>query len=183
MEDDQNNYRLIGGDDSKKNDEPSDKETAYLLNDCSTFNQTDEITHSSRINREDNNHSTSASGFVNGLVDSIGNNNNNTFTSKLIVAALLFHPIINLMIQDNPTVKKMYTKPQRKLIKRILIVFMLFCLIGFSMSNAPGDNPFISFILKCLLIVFLLIHTNIFNITNFSATIKFWQKILSKKDK
>ena len=175
MDDDQN-YRLIGGDDSKNNDEPSDRETAFLLNDCSTQNPTNEVRPSSRVNRND----ASASDLINSIVNSFDNSNN---ISKFIIAALLFHPIINLVIQDNPTVKKLFTKPQRKLIKRILIVFMLFCLIGFSTSNAPGDNPFISFILKSLLIIFLLIHTNIFNITNFDATIKFWKKILSKKDK
>ena len=175
MDDDQN-YRLIGGDDSKNNDEPSDRETAFLLNDCSTQNPTNEVRHSSRVNRND----ASASDLINSIVNSFDNSNN---ISKFIIAALLFHPIINLVIQDNPTVKKLFTKPQRKLIKRILIVFMLFCLIGFSTSNAPGDNPFISFILKSLLIIFLLIHTNIFNITNFDATIKFWKKILIKKNK
>jgi hypothetical protein len=176
MEDDQNNYRLIGGDDSKNNEEPSDKETAYLINDCSTHYVIDENSNSFRTNR--NNHSESS--LINNIVDSYDNDN---VTSKLVIGALLFHPIINIIIQDNPTVRKIFTKPQRKLIKNILIVVMLFCLIGFSTTNAPGDNRFVSFILKFLLIVFLLIHTNLFNITNFNATIKLWQKILSKKDK
>ena len=177
MEDDQNNYRLIGGDETKNNDEPSDKETTYLLNDGSTQNSTNnnEVRHSrNNINKQ------SISDLINNILKSFDTNNN---ISKFIIGALLFHPIINLIIQDNPTIKKMFKKSQRKLIKRILIVFMIFCLIGFSMSNISGENAFLSFILKFLLIVFILIHTNIFNITNFDATIKFWKKILNKKDK
>ena len=166
MEDDQNNYRLIGGDDTKNNNEPSDKETAYLLNDCSTQNPINEVRHSSRTNINIQ----SASNLVNNVINSFDANNNIT---KFIIGALLFHPIFNLMIQDNPNVKKMFTKAQRKLIKHILIAFMLFCLIGFSASSAPGDNAFLSFILKFLLIAFLLIHTNLFNVTNFDATLKF----------
>ena len=176
MEDDQNHYRLIGGDDTKNKDEPSYKETSYLLNDCSIHNAIDENSNSFRTNRNNQ----SESSLINNIVNHYDNDN---ATSKLVIGALLFHPIINIMIQDNPTVKKIFTKPQRKMIKNILIVVMLFCLVGFSTTNAPGDNRFISFILKFLLIVFLLIHTNLFNITNFNATIKFWQKILSKKDK
>ena len=175
MEDDQNNYRLIGGDDTKNNDEPSDKETAYLLNDCSTQNQINEVRHSSRTNINIQ----SVSNLINSIINSFDANNNIT---KFIIGALLFHPIINLMIQNNENVKKMFTKAQRKLIKHILIAFMLFCLIGFSASSAPGDNFVLSFILKLLLVIFLLIHTNIFNITNFDATLKFWKKILNKKD-
>ena len=172
--DDDHNYRLIGGDESKNNEEPTDKETAYLLNDCSRINSTNEPHNTSRINNN-----SSSSEVVNNMVNAFDNNN---FISKFILAALLFHPIINLIIQDNPTVKKMYTKAQRKMIKRIIIVFMLFCLIGFSSTNNPGCSGFMSFLLKFILITFLLIHTNIFNVTNFNETIKLWRKILSKKD-
>ena len=175
MEDDQN-YRLIGGDEQKNNDEPTDKETAFLLNDCSTTNSQSQIRNSSRINC----HTSSAIDLINSIVNSFDNNNP---ISKLVIAALLFHPIVNLIIRDNPTVNKMYTKYQRKIIKYTLIVFMLFFLIGFSTTSAPGDSSFISFILKFLLIIFLLIHTNIFNFTDFNETIKFWNKILNKKDK
>ena len=175
MEDDQN-YRLIGGDETKNSDEPNDRETAYLLNDCTTTNSQSQVRHSSRLISSNS----SVVELMNNIVNAFDNNNS---FSKFIIAALLFHPVTNLMIQDNPTVKKMYTKAQRKLIKHILIAFMLFCLIGFSMTSAPGDNAFVSFILKFLLIIFLLIHTNLFNITNFNETIKFWQKILNKKDK
>ena len=176
MEDD-HNYRLIGGDDSKNNEEPTDKETAYLLNDCSRVNSTNETYNTSGIN----NNNSSSSNIVNNFVNSY--DNNNSLSSKLVITALLLHPIINLIIQDNPTVKKIYTKTQRKMIKRILIVFMLYCLIGFSSTNNPGCSAFMSFLLKFLLITFILIHTNIFNITNFSETIKLWRKILNKKDK
>ena len=173
--DDEQNYKLIGGDDQKNNDEPTDQETAYLINDCSTSNSTAQPSNSRSININ----SSSISDLINNTINSFNNNNP---TSKLVIAAMLFHPILNLVIKDNPTVKKMYTKSQRKLIKRILIVFMLFCLIGFSATNAPGDGPIISFFLKFLLIIFLLIHTNIFNITNFNETIKFWKKVINKKD-
>ena len=175
MEDDQN-YRLIGGDDQKNNDEPTDKETAFLLNDCSSTNNQNQIRASSRNNCN----TPSVIDLINNIVNSFDNNN---LLSKFIIVTLLFHPIVNLIIKDNPTVKKMYTKHQRKIIKNILIVFMLFCLVGFSTTSAPGDGSFISFILKFLLVVFLLIHTNIFNFTNFNETIKFWNKILNKKDK
>ena len=174
MEDD-HNYRLIGGDDSKNNEEPTDKETAYLLNDCSRVNSTNEAPNTNRIN----NNNSSSSNVVNNIVNSFDNNNS---LSKFIIAALLFHPIINLIIQDNQAVKKMYTKTQRKMIKHILIVFMLFCLIGFSSTNNPGCSALMSFLLKFILITFLLIHTNIFNVTNFNETIKLWRKILNKKD-
>ena len=175
MEDDQN-YRLIGGDEPKNNDEPTDKETAFLLNDCSTTNSQNQIRNSNRTECN----TSSAINLINNIVNSFDNNN---FISKLVIAALLFHPIVNLIIKDNPTVKKMYTKHQRKIIKQSLIIFMLFCLIGFSTTSAPGDSSFISFILKFLLIIFLLIHSNIFNFTDFNQTIKFWNKILNKKNK
>ena len=173
--DDEQNYKLIGGDDNKKGDEPTDRETAFLLNDCSAQNNQNRVRCSDTIN----NNNTSVFDLINSIVNSFDNNN---FVSKLIIAALLFHPLTNLIIQDNPTVKKIYTKAQRKLIKRILIAFMFFCLIGFWSTTAPGDNGFISFILKALLIVFLLIHTNILNIANFNETINLWKKILNKKD-
>ena len=174
MEDEQN-YKLIGGEESKNNFEPNDKETAYLLNDCSTPNIQNRINNSSRLN----NNNPSASDLINGIVNSFDNRNP---VSKFVIGTLLFHPIINLIIHDNPNVKKTFTKSQRKLIKRILIVFMLFCLIGFSSSSAGGTSGFMGFLLKSLLIIFLLIHTNIFNITNFNETIKFWKKVFNKKD-
>ena len=174
MEDEQN-YRLIGGDESKNNEEPTDKETAYLLNDCSRVNSTNELGNTRGLNSNNS----SASDVVNNIVNSFDNSNS---LSKFIIGALLFHPIINLIIQDNPNVKKMFTKPQRKIIKRILIVFMLFCLIGFSSSNGRGTSGLLSFFLKFLLITFLLIHTNICNVTNFNETIKLWRKVLNKKN-
>ena len=171
---DDENYRLIDGDDSKKNNGAIDKDSAYLINDGSTASRTNDEIQSSR------NPVITASEFINNIVNSFDSNKNST---KIIVAALLFHPIINLIIQDNPNVRKVFTKSQRKLIKKILIVFMLFCLIGFSVTNSPGDGSFMSFFLKSLLIIFLLIHTNMFNFTDFDATINFWKKVFSKKDK
>ena len=172
---DENNYKLIG-DDHKKTDEPNDRETAFLINDCSTTNSTSDIHHSS----ERNSNPSSASEYINEMVNSMDSNNT---SSKLVIAAFLFHPILSLIIQNNPTVKKTFTKAQRKLIKRILIFFMLFCLIGYSSSNIPSTRGIMGFVLKFVLIIFLLIHTNIFNITNFDETVKFWKKIISKKDK
>ena len=173
--DDEQNYKLMGGDNQKNNDEPTDKETAFLINDCSTSNSIDQPINS----RRNNINSSSVSDIINNTINSFDINNP---SSKLVIAAMLFHPILNLIIQDNPTVKKMYTKSQRKLIKRILMFFMLFCLIGFSATNAPGDGPIMSFLLKFFLILFLLIHTNIFNVTNFDESIKFWKKAFNKKD-
>ena len=173
--DDEQNYKLIGGDETKNSFEPNDKETEYLLNDCSTPNTQNRINHSNSTN----NNNPSVSEIINSIVNSFDNRNP---VSKLVVGALLFHPILNLIIQDNPNVKKTFTKSQRKLIKRILIVFMFFCLIGFSTSTAGGTSGFIGFTLKFLLIIFLLIHTNIFNITNFNETIKFWKKVFNRKD-
>ena len=158
---DEKKYRLIDEEDNKKDDEPTSKETSSLLNEYS-------ITNSRNINSISES-SSNSDDTRNGL-------------SKLTVAVLLFHPILSLFIQDSPVVKKLYTKAQRKLIKRISIVFMLYCLIGYSLTNAPGDGRFTSFLLKLFLIIFLLIHTNIFNITNFNETIKFWKKAFNKKD-
>ena len=172
---DENNYKLIG-DDHKKTDEPNDRETAFLINDCSTTNSTSDIHHSS----ERSSSPSSASEYINEMVNSF---DRNRASSKLVIAAFLFHPILSLFIQNNPTVKKTFTKAQRKLIKRILIFFMLFCLIGYSSSNIPSTRGIMGFVLKFVLIIFLLIHTNIFNITNFDETVKFWKKIISKKDK
>ena len=172
---DENNYKLIG-DDHKKTDEPNDRETAFLINDCSTTNSTSDIHHSS----ERCSSPSSASEYINEMVNTF---DRNSTSSKLVIAAFLFHPILSLFIQNNPTVKKTFTKAQRKLIKRILIFFMLFCLIGYSSSNIPSTRGIMGFVLKFVLIIFLLIHTNIFNITNFDETVKFWKKIISKKDK
>ena len=49
MEDDQI-YRLIGGDDHKNSGEPTDKETAFLLNDCSIQSTQNQVQCSDRIN-------------------------------------------------------------------------------------------------------------------------------------
>ena len=38
MEDEDQNYRLIDGEQTKNSEEPNDKETAYLLNDISPQN-------------------------------------------------------------------------------------------------------------------------------------------------
>ena len=172
---DENNYKLIG-DDHKKNDEPNDRETAFLINDCSTTNSTSDIHHSS----DRNSSPSSVSEFINGMVNSFDSDN---ASSKLVIAAMLFNPILSLVIQNNPTVKKTFTKAQRKLIKRALIIFMLYCLIGYSASNIPSTRGLLPFVLKFALVIFLLIHSNIFNITNFDETVKFWKKIISKKDK
>ena len=94
---------------------------------------------------------------------------------------MLFHPVVNLMIQNNENVKKAFTKSQRKLIKKILIVFMFFCLIGFSTSHYQGDNYLLSFFIKFILVFFLLIHTNIFNVTNIEETARFWRKIFNNR--
>ena len=176
MEDEHNyNYRLLGDDESKNKDEPTNKDTAYLLNDCSRINTTNVINN---IRRNTNNNS-SSSDFINNIVNSFEPNN---LVSKFVVAALLFHPITNLIIHNNPNVNKIYTKSQRKIIKYILIFFLLLCLIGYSTANTPGKNSFMSFIIKFALITFLLIHTNIFNIINFNETIKLWKKALNKQD-
>ena len=58
---------------------------------------------------------------------------------------------------------------------------MLICLIGFSTSRFQGNNAFLSFFVKFTLILFLLIHSNVFNITNFDETKKFWKKVLDNK--
>ena len=173
MEDEDQNYRLIGGEETKNSEEPNDKETAYLLNDISPQN----ISNQSR-NNYIHNSSSSPSNVMNNLVDSFDVNN---YFFKFIIAILLFHPIVNLMIQNNETVKRVYTKSQRKLIKKIMIVFMLFCLIGFSTSNYQGGNYFINFLIKFLLVFFLLIHTNIFNVTNLEETARFWRKIFDNR--
>ena len=62
-----------------------------------------------------------------------------------------------------------------------MIVFMLFCLIGFSTSHYQGSNYLLSFSLKFLLVFFLLVHTNIFNVTNIEETAKFWKKIFDNR--
>ena len=169
MEDEDQNYRLIGGEDNKNNDEPNDKETAYLLNDVSPqSNQT----------RNNQNSPPTPSNIANSIVNSFDVNN---YFSKFIIAILLFHPIVNLFIQNNENVKRAFNKSQRKLIKRIMIVFMLFCLIGFSTSHYQGSNYLLNFSLKFLLVFFLLVHTNIFNVTNIEETAKFWKKIFDNR--
>ena len=172
MEDEEQNYRLIGGEDSKNKDEPNDKETAYLLNDVSPQNVSNQTRNSP------SQYSSSPSQIINGIVDSFDIDN---YFTKFIIAIMLFHPIVSLMIQNNENVKKVFTKSQRKLIKRILIVFMFFCLIGFSTSNNQGNNILLNFLLKFLLVFFLLIHTNIFNVTDIDATARFWKKIFDNR--
>ena len=49
MEDDQI-YRLIGGDDHKNSGKTTDKETAFLLNDCSIQSTQNQVQCSDRIN-------------------------------------------------------------------------------------------------------------------------------------
>ena len=172
MEDEDQNYRLIGGDETKNTDEPNDKETAYLLNDISPQNR------NHPRNNYIHNSSSNPSNIMNNLVDSFDPNN---YFIKFIIAILLLHPIVNLMIQNNETVKRVYTKSQRKLIKRIMVLFMFFCLIGFSTSNFQGGNYLVNFFVKFLLVFFLLIHTNIFNVTNLDETAKFWRKIFDNR--
>ena len=173
MEDEDQNYRLIGGDEAKNTDEPNDKETAYLLNDISPQNTTNQTR-----NNYNQNSSSTPSNIINGIVDSFDINN---YYTKFIIGILLFHPIVSLMIQNNENVKKTFTKSQRKLIKRIMIVFMFFCLIGFSTSSYQGNNYFLNFCLKFLLVLFLLIHTNIFNVTDLGETARFWRKIFDNR--
>ena len=174
MDEEDQNYRLIGGGEETKNsDEPNDKETAYLLNDISPQNSL-----SQTRNYSQNSSSSSPSNLMNNIVDTFDTNN---YFFKFIIAILLFHPIVNLMIQNNQTVKKAFTKSQRKLIKRIMIVFMLFCLIGFSTSNFQGGNYLVNFFIKFMLVFFLLVHTNIFNVTNLEETAKFWRKIFDNR--
>ena len=175
MDEEDQNYRLIGGGEETKNsDEPNDKETAYLLNDISPQNTSSQTGR----NNYSQNSSSSPSNLMNNIVDTFDTNN---YFFKFIIAILLFHPIVNLMIQNNQTVKKAFTKSQRKLIKRIMIVFMLFCLIGFSTSNFQGGNYLVNFFIKFMLVFFLLVHTNIFNVTNLEETAKFWRKIFDNR--
>ena len=150
MDEEDQNYRLIaGGEETKNSDEPNDKETAYLLNDISPQNSLSQT----RRNNYSQNSSSSPSNLMNNIVDTFDTNN---YFFKFIIAILLFHPIVNLMIQNNQTVKKAFTKSQRKLIKRIMIVFMLFCLIGFSTSNFQGGNYLVNFFIKFMLVFFYL---------------------------
>ena len=169
MDDEDKNYHLIGGEDSKNSDEPNDKETAYLLNDVSPQNTSSPMRSNS---------SASPSNVFDGILNSFDPEN---YFNKFFIGIMLFHPIVNLMIQNNENVKKAFTKSQRKLIKKILIVFMFFCLIGFSTSNYQGNNVLLSFLIKFLLIFFLLIHTNIFNVTNVEETARFWRKIFDNR--
>ena len=172
MDEDDKNYKLIEGEDSKNTDQPNDKETAYLLNDYSTH------TNSHNIYQDNDNISSSPSSIMNSMVSSM---NTDEFFPKLIIGIMLFHPIVSLFIQNNENVKKAFNKFQRKLIKRLLILMMLICLIGYSTSSFQGDNVFLRFLLKITLIIFLLIHTNVFNITNFEETRRFWKKVLDNK--
>ena len=174
MDEDDKNYKLIGGDYVKNTDHPNERETAYLLNDYSTS------IDRNNIYQDNSNRSSSPSNIINSIVNSM---NTDKIICKLIIGIMLFHPIVNLIIQNNPNVKKAFNKSQRKLIKRLLILMMLFCLIGYSTSSFHGDNVFLSFFVKFTLILFLLIHSNVFNITNFDETKKFWKKIFYNKNK
>ena len=174
MDEDDRNYKLIGGDYLKNTDHPNERETAYLLNDYSTS------IDRNNIYQDNSNRSSSPSNIINSIVDSMDTEN---FFNKIIIGIMLLHPIVNLIIQNNPNVKKAFNKSQRKLIKRLLILMMLFCLIGYSTSSFHGDNVFLSFFVKFTLILFLLIHSNVFNITNFDETKKFWKKIFDNKNK
>ena len=168
MDDEDKNYHLIGGEESKNSDEPNDKETAYLLNDVSPQNTSSPM-------RSNN---SSSSNFFNEILNSF---DPDSLFYKIFIGIMLFHPVVNLMIQNNENVKKAFTKSQRKLIKKILIVFMFFCLIGFSTSHYQGDNYLLSFFIKFILVFFLLIHTNIFNVTNIEETARFWRKIFNNR--
>ena len=169
MDDEDKNYHLIGGEESKNSDEPNDKETAYLLNDVSPQNTSSPMR---------SNPSSSSSNVFNGILNSF---DPDSLFYKIFIGIMLFHPVVNLMIQNNENVKKAFTKSQRKLIKKILIVFMFFCLIGFSTSHYQGDNYLLSFFIKFILVFFLLIHTNIFNVTNIEETARFWRKIFNNR--
>ena len=172
MDEDDRNYKLIGGDYLKNTDHPNERETAYLLNDYSISR------YRNNIYQDNSNRSSSPSNIINSIVNSM---NTDKIICKLIIGIMLFHPIVNLIIQNNPNVKKAFNKSQRKLIKRLLILIMLICLIGFSTSRFQGNNAFLSFFVKFTLILFLLIHSNVFNITNFDETKKFWKKVLDNK--
>ena len=174
MDEDDRNYKLIGGDYLKNTDHPNERETAYLLNDYSISR------YRNNIYQDNSNRSSSPSNIINSIVNSM---NTDKIICKLIIGIMLFHPIVNLIIQNNPNVKKAFNKSQRKLIKRLLILIMLICLIGFSTSRFQGNNAFLSFFVKFTLILFLLIHSNVFNITNFDETKKFWKKIFDNKNK
>ena len=174
MDEDDRNYKIIGGDYLKNTDHPNDRETAYLLNDYSTSR------YRNNIYQDNSNRSSSPSNIINSIIDSMDTEN---LFNKLIIGIMLLHPIVNLIIQNNENVKKTFNKSQRKLIKRLLILMMLFCLIGYSTSSFHGDNVFLSFFVKFTLILFLLIHSNVFNITNFDETKKFWKKIFDNKNK
>ena len=174
MDEDDKNYKLIGGDYVKNTDHPNERETAYLLNDYSTS------IDRNNIYQDNSNRSSSPSNIINSIIDSMDTEN---LFNKIIIGIMLLHPIVNLIIQNNENVKKTFNKSQRKLIKRLLILMMLFCLIGYSTSSFHGDNVFLSFFVKFTLILFLLIHSNVFNITNFDETKKFWKKIFDNKNK
>ena len=110
MDDEDKNYHLIGGEDSKNSDEPNDKETAYLLNDVSPQNTSSPMRSNS---------SASPSNVFDGILNSFDPEN---YFNKFFIGIMLFHPIVNIIIQNNPNVKKAFNKSQRKLIKRLLIL-------------------------------------------------------------
>ena len=165
---DEDNYHLIEGENTKNQNEPNDKETAYLINNGANNQNQNINTH---------NISSSPSNMIDNLVNSFDINN---FFTKFIIIILLFHPIISLFIENNSYVKKALNKSKRKLIKKILIIFMLFCLFGFSAVHSH-ENYFFEFCCKFLLVFFILIHTNIFNVFNLDETAKLWKKIFDNK--
>ena len=170
MEDEQG-YRLIDGDqnNNEKNDNNSNKdETSPILNDEYQFDRINDVRQSNNRNR---------SGYfnnINDVINSIYNLDNDGKMTKFIVIALLFHPIISLFIQDNPTVQKVLTLKQRKLISNILLLFMSICLFRFFWTQSHGCNGLLFFSLKLLLFVSILIHSGIIN--------KFIKKNMLKKN-
>ena len=72
MDEEDQNYRLIGGGEETKNsDEPNDKETAYLLNDISPQNSLSQT----RRNDYSQNSSSSPSNLMNNIVDTFDTSN------------------------------------------------------------------------------------------------------------
>ena len=152
--DDDDNYKLINGDENKKNEneEQKDKETSYLINTSANNNTNQNSNNITNISFID---------IINRIINIFPKDN---MMSKFIISSLLFHPISNLIISKNDNVKKICTKSERRFIKRILITFMIFNLIGFFLSNSGGG--FSGFFIKLLLIIFILIHTNFLKINN-----------------
>ena len=170
MEDEQG-YRLIDGDQNnnvKHNNDSNRGETSTFFNNDYQLDRINVVRTSNTRNN---------SGYFNNINDvltSIYNLDNDGKMTKIIVIALLFHPIVSLFIQDNPIVQKVLTLKQRKLISITLLVFMSLCLLGFFWTNPHGSNGLLICSLKLLLFICILIHSGIIN--------KFIKKNMLKKN-